>query len=139
MTKDHRTAWGREFDARREASSKLTEAQLALKYEQDRHKETQRKLEETVELARQMEIDAQGQVAMLAAQVEAYRTYLLGLHRIDFTTVPDAVKMLTSTPQQCLRDVEAEAVLKAVKFFAPARDIDVEALESYAERVRNEH
>lgn len=41
------------------------------------------------------------------------------------------------SPQQCLAEIKAEAVLQAVEFFSPARDIDVEALETYAAKIRN--
>lgn len=43
---------------------------------------------------------------------------------------------MSSTSTQHLRDRDAEAVLSAVEFFKPARDVDVEALVSYAEKVR---
>jgi len=33
-------------------------------------------------------------------------------------------------------EIQADAVLQAIKFFEPARDIDVEALELYAEKIR---
>lgn len=36
-----------------------------------------------------------------------------------------------------LRGVRADAILRAVHFFAPARDIDVEALKAYADKVRH--
>ncbi len=39
-------------------------------------------------------------------------------------------------PAACLAQVKADAVESAVKFFHPARDIDAEALQSYAERIR---
>lgn len=41
-----------------------------------------------------------------------------------------------ATPQQCLRDIQADAVMRAIEFFKPALDIDTEALESYAATVR---
>lgn len=40
------------------------------------------------------------------------------------------------TPQQHLAEIRAEAVLDAVKFFAPAMDIETESLEWYAAKVR---
>lgn len=48
----------------------------------------------------------------------------------------DLTEALSKSPQKCLNEIRAEAVLSAVKFFAPSRDIDVEALESYAAKVR---
>ncbi|MFC0047755.1 hypothetical protein [Rheinheimera tilapiae] len=40
------------------------------------------------------------------------------------------------TPQHHLAEIRAEAVLDAVKFFAPALDIETESLEWYAAKVR---
>ncbi len=45
-------------------------------------------------------------------------------------------KIAEETPNQCLRQIKAEAILGAIEFFKPVLDIDTEALESYAERVR---
>jgi hypothetical protein len=36
-----------------------------------------------------------------------------------------------------LRGVRADAIMRAAYFFEPARDIDVEALKAYAEKVRH--
>lgn len=44
----------------------------------------------------------------------------------------DEMEHLLSVDAQCLNQIKAEAVVDSVKFFHPARDIDVEALESYA-------
>lgn len=43
---------------------------------------------------------------------------------------------IVSDPQQCLRDIQADAVLCAIQFFKPALDIDTDALEAYAATVR---
>jgi hypothetical protein len=46
--------------------------------------------------------------------------------------------MQDEAPASCLAQLKADAVESAVKFFHPARDIDAEALQSYAERIRQE-
>jgi hypothetical protein len=49
-----------------------------------------------------------------------------------------AIEVYNQTPAACLAQVKADAVESAVKFFHPARDIDADALQSYADRIRQE-
>jgi hypothetical protein len=84
---------------------------------------------------------AEEQCKALAAQVEAITKTLekfgwfIGTMR-EYEEIRKVV--LDTSPTACLAQVRAEAVLEAVKFFHPSRDIDVEALESYAKRIRQE-
>jgi hypothetical protein len=61
---------------------------------------------------------------------DVHSGYLITTEQID------EMEHLLATPAACLAQVRAEAVIEAVKFFHPARDIDAEALKSYAERIR---
>ena len=51
---------------------------------------------------------------------------------------PDGTMELNPYVYDFAAELMAEAVIEAVKFFHPARDIDAEALKSYAERIRRE-
>ena len=97
--------------------------------------------------ARITELEQQN--AELVAQVEAARKLYVrltnnvgfadngeGCYVADGKLMADFDSWSDATPAQCLRDIQAEAVLNAVKFFSPARDVDVDALESYAERIK---
>ena len=97
--------------------------------------------------ARITELEQQN--AELAAQVEVARKLYVrltnnvgfsdngeGCYVADRKLMADFDSWSDATPTQCLREIQAEAVLNAVKFFSPARDVDVEALESYADRVK---
>lgn len=85
--------------------------------------------------------------AALAAQVQALGDKLsevVALLDVDGMTAvqwlldncPEIESLTDMEPQHHLRELRAEAVLYAVKFFAPALDIETESLEWYAAKVR---
>lgn len=90
---------------------------------------------------------ALAQNAELAAQVETFKSLFTGVKGVcsdndfsePFYKIPaiDADLALQKSPSQCLRQIQADAILSAIKFFKGSRDIDVEALESYANRVKD--
>lgn len=89
---------------------------------------------------------ALAQNAELVAQVEYLKSHFNELAEVaqrcdSWESFPQqpidrALGALQSMPNQCLRQIQADAILSAIKFFKGSRDIDVEALESYANRVK---
>lgn len=75
----------------------------------------------------------------LSAQVELFNNVRKQFNNTvmgEYEALMAMFELCCSDASDALAEVRAEAVLQAVKFFEPARDIDVEALESYAAKIR---
>lgn len=159
MTKDHRTAWGQEFDARREVSSKLTETESALKRAQEKlHKVgkycTDHKIGEWGEcgtealmkhcdgLQKQLEETS----AQAASQQEFIESVMANIGA--GATLNEVTDMLCDwwdarpLPSQCLRNLLAKAFTDGARHVndlcsnGEAMGVSGQDADDYAEKVR---
>lgn len=81
-------------------------------------------------------------IAELVAQIDRLQSFIKlsakkweGVAEVE-PTFWTLLRVANESPAQYLRDIQADAVMEAVEFFRPSRDVDIEALESYANNLR---
>ena len=100
---------------------------------------TLRNTEKALEINRVHRDELKKKNDALAAQVEQLSILCLAYEdKLPFPVITKEVFEPVFKARELFAHVRAEAVIEAVKFFHPSLDIDAEALESYAERIRQE-